>query len=224
MVTSEKKSWLHWKWVERGRIKPWDKIKIYCSIDIIPEFPIEEISALLLAKMFNRAILSPEHCLKGRMNALSNYAIHYKVVIFDFSDTGEGKIKSVVLKTMNFREENNHHVRPAQPDNENGHGKFRSESMKRIYIYIKFLKKVLHLNLSSFWVKKELMKEQYSSIVDSCDNEDTALVQIISQPEFRSKVAHKIDIQKSNSSGCIHLTRETLCLPEVPCLGRLSFV
>ena len=66
--------------------------------------------------------------------------------------------------------------------------------MREIYSYIKFLKKVLNLNLSSYWVKKELLEQEYETILNSCTTEDTwmdgykddsALVRILSQPEFK---------------------------------------
>ena len=41
--------------------------------------------------------------------------------------------------------------------------KFSSEGMKDIYRYIKFLKKALHLDLSSYWVKSELNKPEYQA-------------------------------------------------------------
>ena len=91
--------------------------------------------------------------------------------------------------------------------------KFSSRRMKKIYSYIKFLKKVLHLDLSSYWVKKELLKPHYEVILSSwttgitleynysgdqihVDKDDKALVRILAQPEFKTKVEHKIDIQQ----------------------------
>ena len=82
--------------------------------------------------------------------------------------------------------------------------------MKKIYGYIKFLKKnVDGLDLSSFGVKKELLKEQYTAIINSCkengkDDDDRAVVAIFMQPEFRFKVKKsKIDLRKSNINGRI---------------------
>merc|ERR1719245_2302522 len=124
-----------------------------------------------------------------------NYAKHYKI-IQDIIHAENGMITSVVLKTMNFGEERNHHVRPAQPYT--GGEKFQPEEMKKIYCYIKFLKKALDLDLSSYWVKKELLKQEYQEIVSGTWSEDNALVEVLAQPEFRQKVADKIDIEKSN--------------------------
>ena len=132
--------------------------------------------------------------------------------------SGTGKVISVGLKTMNFFEGRNHHIKPSQEFTET---KFSSERMKCIYSYIKFLKKVLHLDLSSYWVKKELLKPEYQSILDSCtkgvnlvfrpsnadssgisniafDMDDVALVRILTQPEFKIKFESKIDFEASN--------------------------
>ena len=107
---------------------------------------------------------------------------------------------------MNLCEERNHYVRPAQPSTEGE--KFRSEEIKKIYCCIKYLKKALDLDLSSYWVKKELLKQEYRDIVESSlfnRGKDKALVAVLSQPEFRPKVAEKIDIEESNKRGFICL-------------------
>ena len=85
---------------------------------------------------------------------------------------------------------------------------------------INFLSNVLDLDLSSYWVRKELLKQEYRSILDSCtkgvnlifrpsnaDNsvlnvpefhlgkDDVALVNILSQPEFKVKFEAKVDFE-----------------------------
>ena len=95
--------------------------------------------------------------------------------------------------------------------------------MKDIYSYIKFLKKALHLDLNSYLLKKELLKDHYKAILDSCGEgafssshlsrgrdhhvgkDDMALVQILCQPFFRNIVGHKIDLQESSKWGYVHL-------------------
>ena len=120
---------------------------------------------------------------------------------------------------MNFLEGRNHHIKPAQ---EFTGDKFSSPRMKDIYSYIKFLKKALDLDLCSFWVKKELLKPEYQSILDSCskgrilytskgevdgelDKDDLALVMILSQSEFKTKVENKIDFQESYNWSYVRL-------------------
>ena len=148
------------------------------------------------------------------------YPKDYKIIQM-LVKSGTGKVISVGLKTMNFLEGRNYHIKPAQEFTE---AKFSSKRMRDIYSYIKFLKKVLNLDLSSYWVKKELLKPQYETILDSCttdltlryddtghtvevDKDDKALVKIISQPEFKIKVESKIDIQESLEMGFIQLNR-----------------
>ena len=174
---------------------------MYCSIDIIPEFPIVPMSAVELARMVNAAMLSPEHP-PGWLRYLMNYAKHYKI-IHDLIESERGCIERVVLKTMNFTEGRNHHVRPAQPPTDEK--KFTSERMKLIYCYVKFLRKVLRLDISSYWAKRELLKDKYNSILESSGTNDVALVRVLSQPEFASQVSGKIDLQDSNENGCIKL-------------------
>ena len=86
--------------------------------------------------------------------------------------------------------------------------------MRTIYCYIKFIKKYVEgVELSSFWVKKELLKSHYTAILDSCregpdqrDRNDRALVVILSQPEFRSRIENsRIDLGESSRLGKICL-------------------
>ena len=77
--------------------------------------------------------------------------------------------------------------------------------MKDIYCYMKFMKKVTDINMNSFWLKKELLKPKYKEILSSSKDDDRALVQILSQPEIRSKVEKIIDIRKSNYLGFVNL-------------------
>ena len=121
-------------------------------------------------------------------------------------------ITSVVLKTMNFGEERNHHVRPAQPNTEGE--KFQSDEMKKIYCCIKFLKKALDLDINSYWIKKELLREKYQSILDLCtegtsiaDKDDLALVRILSQSAFKLKLRGRIILERSLEEGFIHVRR-----------------
>ena len=186
-----------WEW---RKAAPYQVRKIFCSIDLIPVFPIQQVTTMKLAKMINSAMLSIEHPI-GWLNYLFKYPREYKI-IEELTLTGKSEIHSVGLKTMNIHKGKNHHIKPAQYTLE----KFRSKRMKNIYSYIKFLKKVFDLELSSFWVKKELMKEQYLSIVESNESDDTALVQVLSQPEFRSKLVGKINFSSSNKSGFVYPT------------------
>ena len=86
--------------------------------------------------------------------------------------------------------------------------------MKAIYGYIKFLKKALDLDINSYWIKKELMREKYQSILDLCtegtsiaDKDDLALVRILSQPAFKLKLRGRIILERSLEEGFIHISR-----------------
>ena len=194
----------------RGSLCCCEQKDIYVSIDIIPEYSIIPIHAIRLAKIVNTPMVQPEEQPppEGFVRYLENYDKHYKINM-----SQDGYIYNVGLKEMNFFEGRNIHIRPAQPTVE-GKKKFSSERMRKIYGYIKFLKKnVEGLELSSFAMKKELLKKHYEAILDSCktdgrDNDDRAVVAILSQPEFRSRVEGSgIDLGKSNVEGriCVKL-------------------
>ena len=188
---------LQFEWVNGSNVK---STRIYCSIDLIPMFQIEPIPAMRLAKLIIDCMICDDPP-EGWLNFLFKYAKDYKI-IQELTLSGSGNVTSVGLKTMSFLEDKNHHITPAQ---EFTQAKFSSERMRDIYSYIKFLKKALDLDLSSYWVKKELLKEGYRSILESCDTDDVALVQIISQPEFATKVGGRIHIENSLRYGYINI-------------------
>ena len=185
---------------------------IYTSVDLIPIFVIEPIPVMRLARIINEAMLAPG-APEGWLSFLIKYASDYKIV-HELANADGVRVCSVGLKTMTFHEGKNHHVKPSQAFTEE---KFSSERMKDVYTYVKFLNKALRLDLNSFLVKKELLKEEYQSILDSCgtssigqreryvDRDDLALVQILSQPFFHGKVEDKIDLQESSKWGIVHL-------------------
>lgn len=187
---------------------------IYCSIDLIPIFPIEPIPAIKLARFINEFMLSDDPP-NGWLNFLFKYVKEYKI-IQELAQYKVSDVTSVGLKTMNFEEGKNHHIKPAQ---EFTKAKFSSERMREIYSYIKFLKKVLNIDLSSYWVKKELLKQEYETILKSCTTEDIwddwmdgykdlALVMILSQLEFKTKMENKINFIESLARTHIWLKRE----------------
>lgn len=194
-----------WAWLDvnedqKSSVDGDEEIMIYCSLDIIPEFPILPIPVMELAQIVNSAMLACPEQPRGWMRYMYNYAKHHRI-IQDLMLSKDEEVKCLVLKDMNFKSDRNHFVRPAQPYTEE---KFKSRRIKAMYCYIKFLKKTLDLDLSMFWVKKELSKEQYHAIVDSCDSDDRALVKALSHPELRSRVDSKIDVRQSYKRGCIY--------------------
>ena len=185
--------------------------KIYCSIDLIPVFQIEHIPTLALTRFIVEHMLCDE-ATEGWLQFIFKYYKDYKIILYS-TRSCFSEVLSVGLKTMTFFEGRNHHIKPAQEFTEE---KFSSPRMKDIYSFIKFLKKVLHLDLSSYWVKKELLKPEYELILDSCtegvggvfgsdDQDDMALVHILAQPEFMIKVESKIDFANSLKYGYVIL-------------------
>ena len=150
-------------------------------------------------------MLSSDHP-DGWLSYLFKYPNDYKI-IQDLIQAGDDMIHSVGLKTMNFLPGTNYHIKPAQVLAEN---KFTCDKTKNIYRYIKFLKIALDADISNFWTKKELMKDKYSHIVEACTTDDEALVQVLSQPEFREKWQNHINFHESNKSGFLHVTWDTL--------------
>ena len=172
---------------------------IYCSIDLIPIFQIEPIPMMGLTRLIIEHMLGHDPP-EGWLNFLFKYWKDYKIVQYHLL-CGSGTVTSIGLKTMTFLEGRNHHVKPAQEFTED---KFSSERMKDIYRYIKFLKKVLHLDLSSYWVKRELLRREYETILESSENDDLALVQILSQPEFKPKFDDHVDFSESHYHGYLN--------------------
>ena len=199
----------------------WQDCNIYCSIDLIPVFQIEPISTMKLTALIINGMLC-NNPPEGWLKFLMKYPQEYKI-IQELTESGKGYVHSINLKTMNFSSGNNYHIKPAQ---EFTVSKFSSNRMRDIYSYIKFLKKALNLDLSSYWVKKELLKPEYQSILDSCSKgrilytsqgdvdhvlhrDDLALVIILSQPEFKNKVEDKIDFHESFKWSYVRLK----CIP-----------
>ena len=185
---------------------------VYCSIDLIPFFPVEPIKNMDRVRLINEGMLSDDPPEGWLTSYLFKCAKDYKIVQFEDQADPTGNISlskdvtSVGLKTMHFQDGRNHHIRPAQEFLES---KFSSDEMKDIYRYIKFLKKALHLDLSSYWLKSELNKPEYQAILDSTtlvrcgcgEREDMALVRILSQPHFKMKLEGKIDFEESFKNG-----------------------
>ena len=184
---------------------------IYCSIDLIPVFNIKPILTMQLTRLIVTPMLSDDPPLTW-LNFLFKYAKDYKV-IQELAKSGSGQISFVGLKTMSIFEGRNHHVKPAQQFSSH---RFSSDGMKEIYGCIKFLKKALQLDLSSYWVKRVLMKSKYQSILDSftgesSDRNDLALISILMQPEFKAKLEHIIDFEESKKRGYVYVPPENYC-------------
>ena len=177
---------------------------LYCSLDLIPMFPIEAIQVTVLTRLINTPMLGKDPP-RGWLRFLYKYVVEY-MMIKELAQAGEEAI-SVGLKSMNFERERNHHIKPVQAFTKE---KFSSERMRQMYCYIKFLKNVANIKINSFWLKKEISKEKYEEILISCNDDDRALVLILSQPEIKTKVQGAIDIKKSNYLGFVNLKNQTV--------------
>ena len=102
--------------------------KVYCSIDLIPIFPIEAIPTMELTRSVVDNMLCAD-APPGWIHFMFKYPKDYKIILQLFkSETG--KVISVGLKRMSFLEGRNHHIKPSQEFTET---KFSSERMRGIY-------------------------------------------------------------------------------------------
>ena len=74
--------------------------EIYCSIDLIPMFPIEEIATMELTCLINGNMLGINPP-QGWLHYMFKYPKDYKIIQM-LVESGTGKVKSVGLKAMNF--------------------------------------------------------------------------------------------------------------------------
>ena len=74
-----------WAWLNinedpRSSVDKDEVIMIYCSVDIIPEFPIVPIPVMELAQIVNSAMLACPEQPRGWMRYMSNYAKHHRII------------------------------------------------------------------------------------------------------------------------------------------------
>ena len=124
---------------------------VYCSVDLIPMFNIEEMEAMALARIGNQSML--KYRPMGWFKYFMGYAMNDKVTQALAKEVGIETIKTVSVKTMNCNRGINYYVRPGQVL---GPEKFIGEDSKKCYLDIKFLSKVIKADLNMYWVKKEL--------------------------------------------------------------------
>ena len=140
---------------------------IYCSVDLVPTFQISQIETVKLAESVNRAMMQ-ENSPKGWFKHLTNYSKCDMVLEDVIEDVQErGVLNKVLLKILNTDSDRYYYIRPGHPI---GAEKFSTEGMKRIYIYVKCLKKILDIDrLNLYMVKKLLMKPsvQYTYMQES---------------------------------------------------------
>jgi hypothetical protein len=162
-----------------------DRGKIYSSVDLVPTFEIKDVGALELARIVNTAMLEQQP--EAWFRYLQKYATS-DLILTDLLDAEDksNKISSVLLKQLNCETDKNYFVRPGQ---HLGVKKFSSESHHELYCYIKVLKKVLHVDLSQYMVKKLLLRPSEFSRGQAFN----FLYSTMCETELREKFESKID-------------------------------
>ena len=155
---------LQFEWIDD------DRSPYYCSIDIVPVFPIKEKNPMDLARIIITAMRMKDHP-QGWFHQIRKYEVCDRIV----KGIQSPNVTSVVLKTMNCLEDRNYFIRPGQPL---GWDKFPDAEIKDYYCRIKLMIKAKGVkNLGNYMVKKLLLKPEFHS----CDLDD-----ILDHEEFRS--------------------------------------
>ena len=129
---------------------------IYCSVDLVPTFQIPSTDTRKLAESVNRAMLQ-EDSPRGWFKNLTNYTKCDLILDDVIGDVQERRmLNRVLLKILNADAGRYYYIRPGHPI---GSEKFKSDYIKREYIFIKCLKKILDIDqVNLYMVKKLLMK------------------------------------------------------------------
>ena len=170
--------------------------KTYCSIDLIPMFEIETILDTDLAKIVNDGMLGvghPKDCFKY----LFSYCNTLQMVDIELDDSDQSmrNLTSVALKAMNCHKDRNYYVKPGQIL---GGKKIQHKGMQKAYCYLKAMKKILGIDVSSFWMKKMLMSRPFGHIAEGWGEglPELILLDVLQSPEFKSRFAGVIDFDK----------------------------
>jgi hypothetical protein len=132
------------------------KDPIYCSMDIIPSFGIEDMHPLELASIINTTMLRTKPA--GWFTYLKKY-VKADLILEELLQDHDGKTKKmnqVLLKNLNSSTETAYFIRPGQ---QLAVEKFRSEMHKHMYRKIKALKSMLSIcEPHNYMLKKMLWK------------------------------------------------------------------
>jgi hypothetical protein len=151
---------------------------IYCSVDLVPTFPIMKIDTLKLARIVNLGMLRERP--EGWLGYMTKY-VKSDMIVPDLLDGVDAKTNSVLLKIMNTSLNRNYFVRPGQCL---GVDKFRTDRHTKAYSTIKALKQILSVKgLDNYMVKKLLLRPIEFESEDYYD----FLFEVMSQSEIREK-------------------------------------
>ena len=104
------------------------------------------------------------------------------------------KLTSVATKQINCHMEKSFYVKPGQIL---GGKKIEHKGMRKAYCYLKALKKILCLDISSFWIKKQLMSRPFRRMADEWgDLPDCILFDIMHSEQFKSLFEEVIDFDR----------------------------
>ena len=173
---------LQFEWVPPETDDGRQDAPVFCSVDLVPTFKIEEIEAIDLARIINTAMLGAGQP-KGWYNHMKNYVKGDMVLEDTFQ--GSGTVKAVLLKHLSCFSEKNYYVRPGQ---NLGPVKFQTRNLKRAYCYIKALKKIRKVSdLDMYLVKKDFKKEVFLALDRETTYFDDFFFKVLSQPVLKSK-------------------------------------
>ena len=163
---------------------------VYCSVDLIPMFKIEEMDAMELSRIANTAMLALDHP-RGWFKCVMGVVRHDRVTQELADEVGIKTIKTVSLKTMSCDAGRNYYVRPGQVL---GPEKFSNDDAKTSYIRIKIISKLLDADLDMYWVKKEY--RTFGSYGVAGGN----IFHLLSKGMFRTILEDRIDFEKWEKS------------------------
>ena len=142
---------LQFEWIDD------DGQPFYCSIDLVPVFPIEDKNPMDLARIINSAMRMRNHP-PGWFHQMRKYEVCDRIV----KGINTPDVTSVVLKTMNCLEDKNYFIRPGQPL---GWDKFPNNKCKDYYLRIKLVIKAKGIkNMGNYMVKKLLLKPEFEDM------------------------------------------------------------
>ena len=144
----------------------------YCSIDLIPLFPIKKISPIEVARIINTVMRKKGHP-PGWFQYFMKYVLSDRII----DGLQNPDIASVVLKTLNCQTDNNYFIRPSQLL---GPSIFSNPVVKENYCRIKLLMKARDIKtMGSYMMKKLLLKPELK---------DKSLQEILNSDEFKARL------------------------------------
>ncbi len=154
---------------------------VFCSMDIVPAYSIEEIDSIKLARIINAGILQKFQPV-GWLKYIRNY-IECDMVLEDLVDvkTYIQKNESVFLKLLH-PETDVYYIRPGQLLGKN---KFVSKRHHLLYQQIKFFKKSFKVDMNMYMMKKLLWKPEVTMFHYETVMQREFVLKVLSLPELR---------------------------------------